>query len=183
MSKIFLTAGHHKNDPGAVNKTLRENILNRDLVKIIITRAKEIDPSINIWTDNFDDPLSKVISQVKSMATDKDVWIEIHFDSSSNIEASGTTAIVSNNARNRSKNIARRFGIISKVLNNRDRGVITESQSARGKLGMLSTVASSVLLEVEFMSNDIAILNYEKWRFWVAEEIAKILLDIHNEIL
>lgn len=180
---IFLTAGHHKKDPGAVNEGLKESNLNLELVGLIIERAKQIDPNIDIWTDDFKDTLPEVISKVRSSATKEDVWIEIHFDSAENKEAAGSTAIVANNARARSYNIADRLLIIHRVLNTRNRGIITESKSNRGKLGMLSTAASSVLLEIEFMSNNSAILNYDKWKYWVADEIARVLIEIHNEAL
>lgn len=180
---IFLTAGHHKNDPGAVNKSLKENYLNLEIVNLIIERAKQIEAGIKIWTDDFNDTLSQVIEKVRSLATKKDVWIEIHFDSATREEAAGSTAIVSNNARARSYLIAERLLIIHRVMNTPNRGIITESKSNRGRLGMLSTAASSVLLEVEFMSNDLAIENYKKWKYWVADEIARVLVDIHNETI
>lgn len=155
--------------------------MNHDLVRLVTMRAKQLRPDINIWNDNFEDTLSVVISNIKKIATSNDVLIEIHFDSSPTKTASGSTSLVSNNARE----ISRKIGavltkVVSQVMSITDRGVKTESQSNRGKLGILHTKASSVLLEIAFMSNQLDMFQYEKWKHWVAEEIAIVLIDIYD---
>ena len=178
---IFLLAGHHKNDSGAVSGDLKENELNRELQQLVLKRLEQLSPQTEVYTDPFDLTLSQVIKQVKSKATADDVLLEIHFDSAVNVSATGSTAIVANNARFRSQNIAKDLvEITSSILNISNRGVWNEKKSNRGRLGVLHTAANSVLLEVGFIVNKSDMASYEKHKHWLADDIARILLKYAN---
>lgn len=174
---IFLTAGHHNNDSGAIGNDYKESDLTKEIRDLTLTRIKQISPHTKVWADNDNDTLSQVIAKVKGLATAKDIWVELHFDASSNSTATGATALVATNAREKSKELANDLvSIGSKVLGIRNRGVKTELESNRGRLGMLHTPASSVLYEVAFISNKYDIEAYQEMKHWLSDELARVLI-------
>ena len=182
MSKILIiTAGHHDRDPGAIGNGYKENALNIEIVELVIKRIKQLDPSVNIWTDDSKLTLSQVIGMVKEFATDEDVWVEYHFDASISPKASGATSLVADGARQLSKDIAKELvDIGSTILEIPNRGVKSEKDSARGRLAMLHTKATSVLYEVGFISNPTDMANHQDWKHWLADEHARILLKYYK---
>lgn len=177
MNKIFLTAGHHLKDSGAVGNGYKENQLNIELRDLIAKRISDLDPKQVVWLDYDKDTLSQVISKISEVASAKDIWLELHFDSSINPKASGCTALVAENAREASKSLGKQIvDIGSTILEIPNRGVRSEKQSARGRLAMLHTRATSVLYEVGFISNPTDMINHQDWKHWFADEVARILL-------
>lgn len=178
MSKtLIITAGHHAKDSGAVGNGYKENTLNVEIVELIIKRIKQLDSSIEIWTDDFKLTLSQVIAKVKEFASTEDVWVEYHFDASVSPKVSGATALVADGARKKSKSIAKELvDIGSTILEIPNRGVKSEKDSARGRLAMLHTKATSVLYEVGFISNPTDMVNHQDWKHWLADEHARILI-------
>lgn len=174
---IFLLAGHHEKDPGAVSDDLKENELNRELQQLVLKRLQQLSPKTEVYIDPFDLTLSQVINQVKSKATADDLLLSLHFDSATNASASGSTALVANDARSKSIDFATDLvHLVSSVLDIPNRGVKTEKESNRGRLGILHTAASSVLLEVGFIINHNDMAAYEKFKHWVADEITRTII-------
>lgn len=179
---IFLTAGHHNNDSGAIGNGYKESDLNIEIRDLTLTRIKQLSPRTKVWADNDNDTLSQVIAKVKGLATAKDIWVELHFDASSNSTATGATALVATNARGKSKELANDLvSIGGKVLGTRNRGVKTELESNRGRLGMLHTPASSVLYEVAFISNKDDVEAYQELKLWISDELARVLIKHDGE--
>lgn len=175
---IFLTAGHHNRDSGAIGHGYKESELNKEIRDLTVVRIKQLDPSVDVWVDDDDDTLSQVISKVKSKAKPTDIWVELHFDAASSPSATGATALIANNAREKSKEIAADLvSIGSKVLGIRNRGVMSELNSNRGRLGMLHTAASSVLYEVAFISNENDVEAYQDMKYWLSDELARVLIN------
>lgn len=170
---LYLTAGHHFKDPGAVANGYQENNLNIELRDLITKELKEKYPDVKFWTDKDTSTLSQVILEIKPQVTSKDYWVEIHFDSSERKAATGTTALVANNSREKSRSLASALAsLTSETLGITNRGVKSESESNRGKLAMLHTSASSVLLEIAFISNSSDLQKYQKEKKCLAEVIA-----------
>jgi N-acetylmuramoyl-L-alanine amidase len=178
MGRIFLTAGHHLKDSGAIGNGYQENNLTIELRNLVSQRIKQLDQSIIIWNDDDNDTLAQVIKKIKTIATSSDYLLELHFDSSESKTATGSTALIAKDARDKSKNFATKLvSITSKVLDVKNRGVIDETKSNRGKLGVLHTVASSCLLEICFLSNHLDIEEFQKFKHWLAEEIALVIIS------
>lgn len=174
---IFLTAGHHNNDSGAIGNDYKESDLTKEIRDLTLTRIKQLSPHTKVWADNDNDTLSQVIAKVKALATAKDIWVELHFDAASSPTATGATALVATGAREKSKELANDLvSIGSKVLGIRNRGVKTELESNRGRLGMLHTAASSVLYEVAFISNKDDVEAYQDFKLWLSDELARVLI-------
>lgn len=179
VGKLILTAGHHLADSGAVGNGFREADLNIELRDLVYERLKQLRSSLSIWVDDDRDTLGQVIAKVKSFATSNDFWLELHFDSAANQSASGSTALVANNARAMSVKFGEELLLVMpKVMSIPNRGVKDEKASNRGRLGMLHTAASSVLLEIAFISNWKDMESYQKWKYWVAEEIALAIIRV-----
>ena len=178
---LIITAGHHDRDPGAIGNGYKESALNIEIVGLVIKRIKQLDPSVNIWTDDSKLTLSQVIAKVKEFVTVQDIWVEYHFDASVSPKASGATSLVADGARQLSKDIAKELvDIGSTILEIPNRGVKSEKDSARGRLAMLHTKATSVLYEIGFISNPTDMANHQDWKHWLADEHARILLKYYK---
>lgn len=172
LQVTFPLAGHHNNDSGAVyngrfeNKETQRirNCINANLLKL----------GVKFISDNDNQTLSQVIKSINPGSAS--VLYEAHLNAS----ATGTTCVVSAAsfaAKDNSYKMASEIcEVTSRLLGIRNRGVISEKQSHRGKLGILHTKSGvSVLHEWCFISNvnDMKALdlNLEK----VCKEIAIIL--------
>lgn len=179
MGKIFLTAGHYDQDSGATAQGFKENKLTIELRDMTYEQIKRVDPEAEVWRDNDSDNLSKVIAKIKEIATAEDLLVEIHFDAATG-KATGTTVLVANDARTRSRQIAEDLAIgVSGTIGIRNRGVKNESESQHTRLGILHTKASSALLEVGFIDSE-DMFKYEAKKECVAKEIALIILKHLN---
>ena len=178
MSKrIFLTAGHHLKDPGAVGNGYKENGLTIEIRNMIAERIRDLDPSVLIWLDDDRDTLGQVISKINKLAKSEDYHLELHFDASIYPKASGCTSLVAKGARQKSIDFGKELSELgSKILNVPNRGVKSEEESHRGRLGILHTAASSVLYEVGFISNTSDMSNYQEWKEWLADDFARVII-------
>lgn len=175
---IFLTAGHHNRDSGAIGHGYKESDLTKEIRDLTAARIRQLDSTVDLWLDDDNDTLTQVIHKVKSKAKPTDVWLELHFDAASSPTATGATALVAANAREKSKKLAADLvSIGSKVLGIRNRGVMSELNSNRGRLGMLHTAASSVLYEVAFISNENDVEAYQDMKYWLSDELARVLIN------
>lgn len=175
MPKVYLTAGHHFKDSGAIGSGFKENELTIELKDLVTSILKS--KNVEVWNDYDGDTLGTVIKKINaSGVSSKDILLEIHFDSATRL-ASGTTALVADNARNRSRFFAEDLSTgISKIMGITDRGVKSEKDSNRGKLGILHTAASSVLIEICFINNTDDMLKYTVNKLEIAETIANVII-------
>ncbi|MGC4130073.1 MAG: N-acetylmuramoyl-L-alanine amidase [Bergeyella sp.] len=172
----FPLAGHHNKDSGAVYNGRFENKENQRIRNKINESLKTL--GTKFISDNDNQTLSEVIRTIKPGSAS--VLYEAHLDAAVSPIASGTTCVVSNESY-MSKDLSYKMAfeiadVTSKILGIRNRGVIPESKTARGKLAILHTKSGvSVLHEWCFITNkeDMKALDnsYEK----VCLEIAKIL--------
>lgn len=173
---IYLIAGHHNNDSGAVANGLKEADLTKILRDNIYNYIKKLKPKVLITKDDDKDTLSQVIAKIRPKIQSSDILLDIHYNSF-NSDSTGVECLVSNNAGSVSKSIAKDIcSITSAITGLKNRGVKTEAQSARGKLGILNMKGSAVIWEVGFISNtsDIHAINKELDK--LCFEIAKLLI-------
>lgn len=173
MKKLFTTAGHSHNQSGASATGLREERLTIEMRDLIVDQLRAW--GYEVVTDNDNDSLSTVISKIKKEATSNDILLDIHFNASSS-NAKGTECFVAANARGKSVRIAERISeLTAGMLNTPNRGVKKENQSQHNRLGILHTAASSVLWEVEFITNKEFMDNYQEMKERLAIGVANIL--------
>ncbi|RYE25089.1 MAG: N-acetylmuramoyl-L-alanine amidase [Sphingobacteriales bacterium] len=174
---IYLSAGHNLRskdaDPGAVCGKLKEAFLTAELRDLV---AKELQLlSAKFVTDTDDETLSGYIRRIKP--GNGSVLCELHFNCAANL-ATGAEVLVKNEYCKEEKELATAIcNIISSVCTIANRGVKTESQSHRGKLGILHTHAGiSVLVEVCFINNKIDMQHYQKSKKIIAAKLAEVLI-------
>ena len=183
---IFISAGHNigslktKEDPGAVNKQKnKENLIAiefRDLV------CKELDKKgLKYIKDENDEKLSDYLKRIKTGSGS--VVIEFHCDSSSNEQATGSTGLIGDDSDRLDALFSKEINdCFSETLGLKNRGVIKESQSHRGKLGLMREQGIVSLQEMFFLSNPNDLKSYHKNKYILAEKIANIIEKYENII-
>ena len=173
---IFLSAGHNKRltdaDPGAVYGNIKEADLTIELRDLIINELQLLQA--NFITDKDDETLKEYIASIKPGSGS--VVVELHFNSSVNI-ATGTEVIIKNEYSKIEKQLATDIcNSIATSCGLVNRGVKTEAQSHRGRLGILHTKAGvSVLVEVCFINNKFDMEQYQESKIAIASKIALLL--------
>ena len=178
---IYLIAGHSNSDSGAVSNGLKEADLTKRIRDLIYARIKQLSPTALVTKDDDKDTLNQVISKIKPHITSKDVLLDIHYNASTP-QATGVECFVSNNASQKSKDLAKEIAEIThKITGIKNRGVKKESQSARGKLGILNMKGTAVLWEVAFITNNSDIDSVDRVVHWLCDEVARILIEYHGK--
>ena len=149
-NKIYSSAGHHLKDSGAIGVDGRqenhETMLFRDLVNTDLKRL-----GVDLTQDNDNDTLAQYLGKIDPQ--DDDVVIEFHFNSF-NGKASGVEVLVPNNPNERSKAMAKELvDGYARIMGIPNRGVKTESESARGRLGLMRKKGAVALVEICFIDN------------------------------
>lgn len=164
--KIFLIAGHHDNDSGAVSENgIKEAELTKKTRDRITHYLNEFYPELEVLTDNDSHTLSQVIRWIKNTEGNNSLIYDFHWNAASDPKATGVESFVSDNASNKSKEMARRIvDVITKISGLKDRGVKTESQSARKRLGILNTKSPATLVELGFISNPDDRSTFDEWQ-------------------
>lgn len=170
---IYISAGHNsksrtiKADPGAVNKNgIKEGDLTiefRDLVK------KELDAlGLKYISDTEEESLAMYLSRIQT--GNASVVVEYHFDSADSFTASGCTALVEGEADRLDKAFAKEMvDSTAKILGIKNRGTISETESHRGRLGLMREDGLVCLVELAFISNEGDLTAYHAHK----EELAK----------
>lgn len=146
---IFVSAGHHNTDSGAIGNGYREADLTKKIRdKVIQYLVQKNAPYI---ADKDTETLSQYLNRIQTGSGS--VVLEFHLDAGG-ATATGTTAIVSKTPSQDSKNFAKELADKTAcILGIKNRGVITETQSARGSLAIMRESGIVCLLEVCFISN------------------------------
>ena len=176
----FISAGHHLKDSGAVANGKQENLEAIKFRDIVVNYSKSF--GIKIITDNDNETLSQYLERIKT--GEGSVVVEFHFDAAANQTATGTTCLVGSDADRLDKAFAKELvDTTARVLNIRNRGVISEAQSHRGRLGLMREQGIVALLEICFISNPNDMAAYEANQYTLGAEIAKIIAKYDNIIL
>lgn len=156
---IYVSAGHHLKDPGAIANGLQENQLTIRVRDRVIYFLKEL--GAKVFQDVDKETLNEYLARIKPGSGS--VVCEFHFDAASPA-ATGTTVFYADNASDLSKNMA--FDLAedgAEKMGIKNRGAKSEKDSHRGKLGLLHTKAGiAALVEVGFITNSGDIDAFEK---------------------
>lgn len=170
---IFLSAGHHNNDSGAVANGYKENKLTIEFRDLVLHELQTKFPSYKVITDKDEETLSQYLNRIKTGSGS--VVLEIHFDAF-NGKAKGATALIQDAHDKYDKMMGQELvNATANILGTANRGVKTESQSARGKLGLTRKEGTTVLMELEFIDNENAMNGYHEGKHRLAQEYARIL--------
>ena len=178
---IFLSAGHHLKDPGAVSNGIQENLLAIELRDMVVRELQKqgrvLDKDFKI--DDDKETLSQYLQRIKTGSGS--VVFEIHFDASSTNKATGTTMLIPARQWTKEFIVEQEFGrevvnSCSSLLGIKNRGVIDETQSHRGKLGLMREEGINGLLEVCFITNQDDLKKYNESKHLLAKSIASLLI-------
>ena len=186
---IFISAGHNnqkgtKNyDPGAVGKIVGVQIIEADLTQDFenLVLAEITRKGFKYITDKSEESLGEYLKKIQTGSGS--VVLEFHFDAAASSSATGTTAIVGSDADRLDKAFAKEIvDATSNILGIKNRGVISEGSSARGRLGLMREQGVVSLLELAFISNPNDISNYHKNKQKLASAIADIVIKYEKMI-
>lgn len=177
----FISAGHNsksitiKKDPGAVNKQgVKEGDLTIEFRDLVL---RELDLlGVKYITDTNEESLAMYLSRIQTGTGS--VVVEYHFDSAESDKATGSTGLIEGEADRLDRAFAKELtDNTASILGIKNRGVISEAESHRGRLGLMREDGLICLVEICFISNpdDLARYNLKK------KELAKAhALIIHR---
>jgi N-acetylmuramoyl-L-alanine amidase len=169
---IFISAGHHLKDSGAVANGRQENkeaIIFRDMVCQHLSNR-----SVKFIIDDDKETLPEYLKRINTGSGS--VVLEFHFDAF-NGKATGTTALIGNDADRLDKAFAKELVDTTAItLGVANRGVKSEAQSNRGRLGLMREQGTVCLLELCFIDNKSDMANYDNNKVLLAQKIADILI-------
>lgn len=173
---IFVSAGHNpygvKPDPGAVANGYKEADLTVEFRNLVTDYLK--NKGVKYIVDNDTERLSEYLQRIKT--GQGSVVLEFHFDSAV-ATASGSTAIIEEEYDKMDEAFAWELvDETSQMLGIRKRGVWTEKDSHRGRLGLMREDGIICLLEICFISNKSDMDAYQKNKTKLAEKIGEILI-------
>ena len=162
--KVYLTAGHqviNGKGTGAHSEygdEAIEALRVRDALTYELTTR-----GVQVVNDAPSDPLSKVIDWLKNSVREKDIAIDIHFNSAASGAANGTEVVIPEAWSKTEQALASDLAnVISSALGTKLRkgamiyaGVKTERETFHKKIGVLRTPfrAHNALIEIGFLSN------------------------------
>lgn len=177
----YISAGHHLKDPGAVAThvidgapvTFKESEL-AIRVKIGVYNALRKIYGGKIVTDDDKETLAQYLGRIKTGSGS--VICEFHFDAAANNKATGTTALIGNDATANDRAFAMELSqAVAKTLGIGNRGVWTEGQSHRGRLGIMRKDGIVCLMEICFISNLNDLQSFFKNEEALYTELARII--------
>lgn len=175
---IFISAGHNpkgiKPDPGAVANGYHEADLAVQFRNLVASELSKL--GAQFVTDNDDERLAQYLERIKTGGGS--VVLEFHFDAAASSTATGTTALVGDDADRLDLAFAKKLAEATALhLNIKNRGVLSESSSHRGRLGLMRESGTVALLELCFISNQKDLQAYMSGKEKLASAIAKILVE------
>ena len=161
---IFISAGHNnkgiKTDSGAVGNGHTEANLTVEFRNLVIAQLKA--KRVPYVSDNDDERLAEYLERIKT--GNASVVLEFHFDA---LDKAFAKELVDATAF--------RLGI-------RNRGVISEAQSHRGRLALMRENGIVCLLELCFISNIRDLTAYHENKLQLAKDISDIIIRYENLI-
>ena len=173
---VFISAGHNpkgiKVDPGAIGNGYHEANLTVEFRDLVIKQCLKL--GLKVIQDRDDERLGTYLERIQT--GNGSVVVEFHFDAAVSPTATGTTALIEEEADRLDKAFAKELvDLTSKALGIKSRGVLTEAQSHRGKLGLMREEGIICLLELCFISNPTDVRQYKANKEKLAIEMAKII--------
>lgn len=149
---IFLSTGHHKTDPGALNKTLnlQEHRVCSEIVDLMFRINKKV-PNVLEMTRVPEEPLSEKVSFINQRCNViNDIAVEIHLNSAEDHRANGTETWHYPGSKGETLANAIQQCMLE-ILPFRDRGI----KDTTTYFFLKKTIIPAVIVEVLFICNDI----------------------------
>lgn len=169
----FISAGHHAKDSGAVGNGYKEKDLTIEFRDMVVAQCRNM--GLRVITDKDNETVTQYFKRIKP--GNGSVVVDFHFDAAESPTATGTTALVGDDASQDSKNFAQELvDTVSEVLGIRNRGVIPEKLSYRKKLRIFREPEGIIsLLEIGFITNKSDMEKYQTHKQYLAYRIADVI--------
>lgn len=169
----FVSAGHHLKDPGAVANGLQENNLTIKVRDKVVENLR--DKGYKVFTDSDTETLAEYLKRIQP--GEGSVVVEFHFDAGAINQASGSSAFFADQATANSRAFAMEMSsITAHILNIPNRGAHSETESHRGRLGLVHEPGINCLVEVAFITNTKDISSFEANFDILCEAYAKVIM-------
>ncbi|GEM_PF-378406 len=171
LDDSYISAGHHNNDPGAMANGLRESTMMMEYRDLVTNELLALGATV--VNDRDSETLGQYLTRIKPKKND--VACEFHADAAGPT-ATGATGVIADAHTAQDKAFATEMvKATSDVLGIRNRGVIKESQSARGRLAFVRKGGINSLQELFFITNPNDVTAYERGKVALAKEHARII--------
>lgn len=177
MRKLFLSAGHSPKEPGAWGNGYREELLAIEFRDLLVAELKTLGVTPTI--DDNNNALAKTLAYFKNMTASDSIVVDIHWNASSNPDATGTEVLVPSEYTSFEYNLAAMLA--SEIKNSigtklrGTNGVKTEADSHHGRLGWMRLNGENILIEMCFISNPSDMQKYQNNKNKLARNLAVIL--------
>ena len=173
---LFITAGHRGGNTGANSNGHSEAELAIQLRNDLTQKLHE--QGVVVVNDADTDSLTSVVNAINKNCTNRDLCIDLHFNSFSNASANGTEVLIPNGATNTEIEFAEDvLNAVCSTLGTKNRGVKKEGKSQYKRLAMLSGVkCNSVLVELCFISSQSDMVRYESKYNELVEKMVGVII-------
>ena len=171
--KIIISAGHGGNDPGAVANGYTERDLAIEFRELLVKELLLL--GVKPLIDDNKNALKQTLAWLKGvLKSDKTVCIDIHWNAAIP-KARGTEIIIPDKPSLFESSFAKE--ILDVFVSNgfTSRGVKTESQTARKRLGWMRPLAENILIEMAFLTNTLDLELYKMVKYKLAKELAVVI--------
>lgn len=171
--KIIISAGHGGNDPGAVANGYTERDLAIEFRELLVKELLLL--GVKPLIDDNKNALVQTLQWLKGvLKSDKTVCIDIHWNAAIP-KARGTEIIIPDKPSLFESSFAKE--ILDVFVSNgfTSRGVKTESQTARKRLGWMRPSAENILIEMAFLTNTLDLELYKMVKYKLAKELAVVI--------
>ena len=171
--KIIISAGHGGNDPGAVANGYTERDLAIEFRELLVKELLLL--GVKPLIDDNKNALKQTLQWLKGvLKSDKTVCIDIHWNAAIP-KARGTEVIVPDRPFMFETSLAKE--ILDVFVSNgfTSRGVKTENQTARKRLGWMRPTAENILIEMAFLTNTLDLELYKAVKYKLAKELAAVI--------
>ena len=171
--KIIISAGHGGSDPGAVANGYTERDLAIEFRELLVKELLLL--GVKPLIDDNKNALVQTLQWLKGvLKSDKTVCIDIHWNAAIP-KARGTEIIIPDKPSLFESSFAKE--ILDVFVSNgfTSRGVKTESQTARKRLGWMRPSAENILIEMAFLTNTLDLELYKMVKYKLAKELAVVI--------
>ena len=171
---IFSSAGHGGSDPGAIANGYREADLTIEFRDLLNKELTEL--GAKFISDKDGETLGAYLGRIKT--GDGSIIHEVHFNAATPA-ATGIEVVIPDRHTREEFNCA--FELAAAIQKHTglklrgDKGVITEGQTHRGKLGLMRPEGINLLTEMCFISNANDLKQYFQAKEAIAKDFAIIL--------
>jgi N-acetylmuramoyl-L-alanine amidase len=176
---LFLRAGHHNQDPGAVANGHTEHSLTTRLRDAL--KAALLPLGVPVHTDTDSDNLATDVAKLHPLVRPQDLVLDVHFNAGP-ASASGTECFVAMHASQRAQSLAHELAVLTAqvlAIPNRHRynamRAKREWQTAHGRLAIMRLPTDVVLWEVAFLTNANDLAAYLQHEAELVRRVARFL--------